>query len=267
MTAKKTAACKKVSGTKEWAPHNLNISVGCSHNCLYCYAAADADRRKLKERSEWACEKLTKKAEMASFPVKHDGRIMFPSTHDITPGILEAAVKVLKVVIAAGNEVLIVTKPHLMVVDRLVKEFADPNRRDEIEFRFTIGTLSPSLSKFWEPGAPLPEERIAALKLAHSAGYKTSVSMEPLLGGIDTATAVVTAVHDYVTETIWIGKMNQIRNRVRPSSVEKLHMVNALEQRQTDAEILQIYEAFQNNPMVRWKDSICDVLRKYAVKQ
>ena len=29
---------KPVSGTKEWACHNVNCYNGCRHDCLYCYA-------------------------------------------------------------------------------------------------------------------------------------------------------------------------------------------------------------------------------------
>ena len=29
---------KKVFGTKEWASSSANATVGCSHNCEYCYS-------------------------------------------------------------------------------------------------------------------------------------------------------------------------------------------------------------------------------------
>jgi DNA repair photolyase len=261
MAAKKMV--RKLSGTKEWAMYNLNISIGCSHNCRYCYAREFAGRFGRCESADWVHEKLTQNAFMTKYPARK-GRVMFPSTHDITPGILDDCVRVLRVILAAGNDVLIVTKPHLAVVERLVKEFVKPDRREMIEFRFTIGTLSPTLSKFWEPGAPLPSERIDALKVAFEAGFNTSVSMEPMLGGFDTVSEVIAAVKDYVTDSVWIGKMNRLRSVVDMDLVENKVLVAALEQKQTDTEILKIYRKFKDNPMVKWKDSVVKVLTKYC---
>jgi DNA repair photolyase len=76
------------TGTKEWAEVTENIQIGCSNNCLYCYAAHNANRYGLRKRSEWATESLTKRADIKSYPAR-DGVVMFPSTHDITPFNLE----------------------------------------------------------------------------------------------------------------------------------------------------------------------------------
>ena len=29
---------KKLFGTREWSKSSLNITIGCSNNCKYCYA-------------------------------------------------------------------------------------------------------------------------------------------------------------------------------------------------------------------------------------
>ncbi len=249
------------SGTKEWASHNLNICSGCSNACIYCYAAQMAERFKRRTRSDWSREELTPNAALTRYPAKN-GLVMFPSTHDITPYNLEASIRVLKIVLASGNDVLIVTKPRLDIIKRLCEEFI--TRQELIEFRFTIGTLSPRISKFWEPGAPLPVERIAALKHAHASGYSTSVSMEPLLGGFDTAQSVLAAVRDFVTGKIWIGKLNRIRSNVDVSTTRNMRMVQALESLQTDQKILQIHSAFRDDPKIRWKDSIRKVVTKHT---
>ena len=74
----------------------------------------------------------------------------------------------LRKLLAAGNEVLIVTKPHLECVERLCRELAA--YKEKIVFRFTIGAMDDELLAFWEPGAPAFAERLAALKHAHAAG-------------------------------------------------------------------------------------------------
>lgn len=177
------------SGTHEWAEHTENIARGCPHNCLYCYAATNAQRFKLRARDNWAEEVLTKKASLTSYP-KKDGVVMFPSAHDITPFNIEAYLRVAKL--------------------------------------------------------------------------RTSISAEPLLGGLATARTLCDAVRPYVTDTIWIGKMNKIRNRVDLSIPENLARAIEIEAAQTDAEVLRLHAALKDDPLVRWKDSIDEVLVRTA---
>ena len=50
------------TGTKEWAERNINICLGCSHDCLYCYARNFAWRRNaIRSRADWANEGVTRK--------------------------------------------------------------------------------------------------------------------------------------------------------------------------------------------------------------
>ena len=52
--SRKTPANKSVSGTKEWASHNVNCYNGCCHNCLYCYARWMALRFGRMTAEQWA---------------------------------------------------------------------------------------------------------------------------------------------------------------------------------------------------------------------
>lgn len=247
------------TGTREWAEHTVNIAIGCSHDCRYCYAAANAARLKLRPRAEWAREEFSRKAGMKSF-VKKDGVVMFPTTHDITPFNLEECIRVARLILEAGNQLLVVSKPHLDCVVRLCDDLAA--HRDAILFRFTIGTLDPDISSHWEPGAPSPNERLAALVHARVAGFRTSVSVEPLLGGVDTALAILFAVRPYVTDTVWIGKMNKIALRVAMDTPAARAEAEAIESAQADEEIMRLVAAVGEDPLVRWKDSIQKVIRK-----
>jgi DNA repair photolyase len=107
-------------------------------------------------------------------------------------------------------------------------------------FRFTIGSLNPDASKFWEPGAPEPFERICALEHAFLNGYQTSVSMEPMLFGYSEAIRTFHTVERFVTDTIWIGKMNKIRQRVDITDPNNLFMVQEIERMQRDEAILKL---------------------------
>ena len=184
---------------------------------------------------------------------------MFPSSHDITPYNLEACVKVLKLILRKGNQVLIVTKPRMECVSVLVRELMP--WQDQILFRFTIGSMSPVTCSFWEPGAPSPLERFEALRLTFDRDYKTSVSIEPMLAGVQSAIGVVRAVYDLVTDTIWIGKMNKARLRVPPGREDKIKSIEAM---QSDTEIMNLYLAMNDISKIRWKDSIKEVIARAA---
>lgn len=91
---------------------------------------------------------------------------------------------------------------------------------------------------------------------AHEHGWRTSVSGEPLLGGYDTAMALVAAVEPHVTDTIWLGKLNQIRQRVDCVERDTIVRVQEIERLQRDSEMLRLHDALRDNPKVRFKDSI-----------
>lgn len=247
----------RISGTREWAVKNINCCDGCSHGCVYCYAAWTAIvRGKRSTREQWPLEKV-RDHDVQKGRGRHKGRVMFPSLHDITPGNIDACEIVLLKLLKAGNEVLIVSKPHLACITRLVESLAA--YKDKVLFRFTIGVMDEELRAFWEPGAPGFKERLACLRLAFDAGFQTSVSAEPLLEPWNVA-RLVKSVRPYVTNSIWIGKMNQSGTRtkwaVRPDDPRLVK----LESWQTDDKVRAIYEMFRNDPLVRWKESYKKVI-------
>ncbi len=244
------------SGTREWSEHSVNIGLGCCHGCLYCYARADAlHYGRISTASAWTTECVMAKAADRRYGRKA-GVVMFPTTHDISPFYLETSLSVLHNLLAAGNQVLIVSKPHLDCIRYLCRSLA--LYREQILFRFTIGSLSSATAAFWEPGAPTPLERIAALELALAEGFRTSVSAEPMLEGVDGTVALFDAVRTLVTETIWIGKMNRASQRLYPRTAETHEALARMEMLQADRDILSLVRAV-DSPIVRWKESIARV--------
>lgn len=189
---------------------------------------------------------------------------MYPTAHDIVPANLDASIRVLKLVLDSGNNVLIVSKPHLDCITRLVDDLA--GWKDRIMFRFSIGSVSEAVCKLWEPGAPAPVERLAALQVAWVAGYRTSISAEPLLGGLEMAQAILAAVRPYISDTVWIGKMNKISQRVDQSLPGIAEAVRAIEAAQTDENILGLYHTLKDDPVVRWKDSITSTIQRLDIE-
>ncbi len=184
---------------------------------------------------------------------------MFPTTHDITPTNLSACIQKLTRLLAPGNEGIIVTKPHLDYVKALCEVF--PMFKDQFIFRFTIGSSNSNTLKFWEPGAPDFEERLASLKHAHSKGYQTSVSCEPMLD--DNIQDVVEQVMPYVTETVWIGKPNMLKSRLSMNGhndEETMARADRLMQSLSNQFIWELYAKYKGESKIRWKDSIKKVI-------
>ena len=243
------------TGTREWAEVTKNIQIGCEHGCLYCYARASAVRFKKLPSAllETPLAKFVPSARLYS------GRIMFPSAHDITPANVERCEEFLKQLLEIGNEVVIVTKPTLSCVNRLLNSLVEWKR--QVLWRMTIGSSCTDALLMWEPNAPAFTERLAALRLAHDLGWATSVSMEPMLD--TTPWRVIDLVRPYVTESIWLGLMRHHRQRLAlnvPHNVAARIAGDDLADAWSDEVVILIYRMYQNDPLIRWKDSIRKVV-------
>jgi len=248
---------EKVSyGTWEWAIATINCCTGCLHNCLYCYARAMAERFKQVKQGDWKNEKVRQRDVDKTY--KHyKGTVMFPSSHDITENNFEACFNVLSKLLNAGNRVLVVSKPHVKCITDICDHLRD--YRDNILFRFTIGAMDDSVLSFWEPGAPPYEERKASLEYAFDHGFETSVSVEPMLDS-EHIFDLVDDLSPYVTDAIWIGKLNQPRRRIDITDMVIEAAVARIEAGQTDERIIAIYERLRSNQLIKWKESIKKVL-------
>ena len=213
-----------------------------------------------KTHDNWKDEVIRTKQLSKKFMKRKDGdRFMFPSTHDITPNNLSACIQILTHLLAPGNEGVIVTKPHFECIEALCDVF--PMFKDQFILRFTIGSGNSETLRLWEPGAPDFEERLASLKYAHSKGYQTSVSCEPMLD--DNIQDVIEQVMPYVTETVWIGKPNMLKSRLSingHNDEETMAKAEELLQSLSDQFIWDLYGQYKDDAKIRWKDSIKKVI-------
>lgn len=249
-------AAVKIRGTREWAVANIDCCTGCSHGCRYCYARYDAVvKKKTVQAADWGNPVVRPEDVERDFP-RYPGQVMFPTTHDILPSNLEDCIRVLGRLLTSGNRVLVVSKPHLDCIKQLCRYFV--KARDRILFRFTITAADNSLLRFWEPAAPLFEERVASLRYAFHHQFQTSVSIEPMLDA-ENVVQLVEKLSPWVTHSIWLGKMNKIKKRVVCDSKEMESALQRIHKGQTESEINRIYNLLKDNRLVRWKESIKEV--------
>lgn len=249
---------KPVFGVGEWASHSENLYVGCKHGCLYCYAHAEAVTRRGVNQNEWATPRLLKKHERGFRFRQYDGTVMFPTTHDITLSNFSMCTQYLCGLLAAGNRVLIVSKPDPVCIHSLCKSIWWA--KDRVLFRFTIGSANNDVLQLWEPHAPSFWSRLQALQVAHAEGFATSVSCEPMLDGrID---EVIKAVHPYVTDAIWLGRANYLVTRVAANGGgdAELKAARELAERWNDDAVRALYGRYKDDPLIKWKESIKKVV-------
>ena len=245
----------KLEGTKEWADHNINLFTGnCKNGCIYCYAAANNHR--FKKSFEFKV-----KASMLGMNFKkRDGITMYPSAHDIRPEHLNLHVEFLKRFLQPGNKVLIVTKPFPECIERLCKELIP--YREQVEFRFTIGSSTTAILHYYEPFAPSFMQRAQAVEIAYKAGFQTSLSIEPMLDS--SPELILNLLSCMITGEIWVVKMNHAVARIAANGHrDNIEVVKSLVEWQSDDKnIMGIVNNLSRYDNVRWKDSIAEVINR-----
>jgi len=255
-------------GTKEFAESNVNSMINCEEDCLYCYAKIFALRfGRITDPDEWKDMKPNKKVINANYR-KREGRIMFPSAHNITPNNFDDCIIVLKKLLQSGNEVLIVSKPDLQCTLSLLK-ILQPYK-SQVELRYTITSINPERLKYWEPNASSLEERLNALSL--SQGYVTSVNIEPYLD--ENPIPLIRTVAPYSSE-IWLGFMNWIGwlPKINPTLdqeilQEKMHYIRKISSWTNVQKIVQNLKLLPEDIRVkiRFKDSIKRMYKKRGLE-
>ena len=235
----------------------INCCLGCPHDCRYCYARTAALKQGLIDSAaDWSQMRIMDNLVAEERPC-YPGQVMFPTAHDIVEENLEVSTQVIDRLLAAGNRVLIVSKPAVACIERICDRFH--GQRHNILFRFTITAREQSLLSFWEPGAPAYEDRLESLKLAYNRGFETSVSIEPIIAIKDLA-GLIEEVQPLVSHSIWLGKMNRIDERVTIDSEEMAAEIARIKSEQDDKQIIELYESQKDNPLIRWKESIKEVV-------
>jgi DNA polymerase III delta prime subunit/DNA repair photolyase len=258
IAEKKGGNGDRISGFHEWTKEGniVNICWGCSNDCIYCFNKAPFYRKGWVKKGHWKDE-VIRQNEIDTKRKLFNGRVAFPTSHDITLKNIESYLIVLGKVLRAGNEVLIVTKPRF----ECIKKVCDASAffKDETLFRFTIGATNNKILSFWEPNAPSYNERKKSLTYAYEQGFKTSVSVEPMLDSpkIDD---LISDLMPLVSDAIWIGKMNHMNNFDKVANKDLKKAVEKIHANQTDEKVLEIYEQYKDNPKVKWKDSIKKVV-------
>ncbi len=159
----------------------INLFTGCGHQCIYCYGADVTHQSKdafencpqirvtaedvFDSAKRWVAKGETRRVLLCFItdpyqPIEQDTQL----TRDCIIALHEA-----------GLNVHILTKAG----HRSMRDFDLLTKNDAYATSLTL--TNELLSRRWEPHASSPQERIDALKEAHSKGIETWVSFEPMI--------------------------------------------------------------------------------------
>lgn len=189
----------------EYSPLAINLYNGCGHACKYCYCPG-IFRKTLENWSKESAPRKNILAQLEKSAEKYanDQReILFSFTSDPYQN---------KEASALTREALLICEKHNLRCQVLTKNGMaashdfDILKRNNWKFGSTIIFKSESLREEWEPGAPSIESRIEAVKIAHSMGIYTWVSIEPVVNA-DEALQIIRELKPFVS--FWkVGKIN-----------------------------------------------------------
>jgi DNA repair photolyase len=191
---------------REYCPLAANLYSGCSHQCEYCYAPATLHKTKetfyKSSPRENILNKIAKDAQILQ-SVHDKGPVLLCFTCDPYQPIDEQyqiTREAIKVLHSHDINVMVLTKGGI----RAERDFDLLTNNDW--FGVTLTNLDDTMSLKWEPGASLPEERIASLIHAHERGIQTWVSLEPVLYP-KVALEIIKRTHSFV-DKYKVGVLN-----------------------------------------------------------
>lgn len=183
--------------------YTLNPYSGCSFNCRYCYIRGSkyGEHLEMKTSVKANAPQLLEKQLRHKAQKGQYGIIVLASATD--PYLhfeeeLELTRRLLKIIAFYRFPVHIITKSPLVERDfdilqqinngAILPADLQGKLNHSAIITFSFSTVNDAIGAIFEPGAPPPSKRVEALQKAAQAGFKTGVSLMPLLPYItDTA--------------------------------------------------------------------------------
>src|SRR4030042_131780 len=198
----------------EYASHQLSLYYGeCPHKCSYCfvnnyrkrgYSWAMGELRVNQKAFSIAKEADTSKVTCLVVSFTNDP---FPISYneDVKDQRL-ASLKILLDILEARKIPTKVLTKNAQIEDLLDFQ-QDPYKYIQIGFSITTNPDNAIMRARYEPFASSIDERITALELFQVAGFKTWVSVEPILPNTQILDLLY-SLNRIGVEEIWVGKTN-----------------------------------------------------------
>lgn len=198
--------------------YSVNPYTGCEHACKYCYACFM--KRFTNHSEEWGDFVDVKYWKPIINPEKYSGKGLFiGSVTDPYQPIeekYERTRKLLKELQGSGAMISIATKSDLILRDLdLIKTFP------KAIISWSINTLDENFKNDMDKGVSI-ERRLAAMKVFHDAGVRTTCFISPIFPEITDIKAIVKRVKNDCN-LIWLENLN-LRGAFKPVIMEYIRI-------------------------------------------
>ena len=182
----------------------INPYVGCSANCLYCYAAYMVGFSKHSEAwGECIDVKQTRKR-INIFKIRNKKVMISTVTDPYNPYEQKYLItrKIMEQLVPSEAIISVVTKFKLVLRDvDLFKQMK------KVEIAISFSTVDEKIRKKLEPFADSVEERLETLKILKENGIKTVVFVAPIIPEVTDFRRIVELTKDYADE-YWFEMLN-----------------------------------------------------------
>ena len=228
----------------------VNPYIGCTHGCRYCYACFM--KRFTNHAEPWGTFLDIKRWPRISHPERYSGKALFfgSVTDPYLPEeeIYRRTRTLLEELQGSGARISIQTKSDLVLRDiDLLRTFPS------VRVGFSINTLDEAFRSDMDRAVSI-EHRLAAMKVLHDEGIRTTCFISPIFPGITDVEAIVERVRSQCN-LIWLENLN-LRGGYRSVIMDYI--------RERHPELLPLYEdIFLHGSRGYWEE--LDVrLRDYA---
>jgi len=197
---------------KEYSPYAANLYIGCSHRCQYCYAPHTLQRTPSNYFGTPAPRRdVLKYLEQDLQKQKYSKQILLSFIGDVYCNNMDGSVTT-----RAALQLLDYYKAPVAVLSKGGKKMLrDVDVFREFGPRIMVGStltfMDEEKSCQWEPGASLPEERLATLKALHDAGIRTFASFEPVIEPAESLRLMERTLQDGSVDHYKVGKLNNYK--------------------------------------------------------
>lgn len=210
------------------ADYCVNPYLGCTHNCLYCYASFMLKYSGIREPWGTFVEAKINLPDVLKRQARKPGTVLLGTVCDpYQPAEREFQLsrQALSILGERGYSVEVMTKSDLVLRDiDLLSRFPG------FSVELTITTLDEKAARAFEPGAPAPKPRLQAVRQLVRAGVQTTVFIGPLLPGISDSPEqiqeLLLAVKDTGAHRVLFDRLNYLPQkivRLRPVIETQFH--------------------------------------------
>lgn len=203
---------------------SLNPYTGCAHGCLYCYASSYIPRFSDCRPKIGILERLRRDVRRFEPGVL----VSIANSSDPYPPMerdLHLTRECIKILRDGGLRLQLVTKSDIVTRD------VDLLRSMPCVVSITLTTISDELSRRLEPGAPLPERRLQAIRLLQNNGIPVTARLDPIIPGINDSeieelvSSVCRAGAQHVTSSTYKARPDNWKRlkKAFPEESEALH--------------------------------------------